>query len=193
MLLVAEPCSHPVKKEPAEPECPAPVPTDIQLLPQQAGMASILASAVINSECTASQGLGLLGLGARGLQLGPQVVGRGSLGKHRPWVQSPGPQTAPRETSELRDSSTAEAGDTRVLGSTEAARAGHLDTGSHERTQGKRVPGCRWHKDTLGQQWGPSPGAGTAGQAPRAQVHHEKSRQTGLRPRLDSVPPMPNG
>lgn len=191
---MAEPCSHPVKKEPAEPECPAPVPTDIQLLPQQAGMASILASAVINSECTASQGPGPHGprsartaAGATGSQ------GRGSLGKHRPWVQSPGPQTAPRETSELRDSSTAEAGDTRVLESTEAARAGHLDTGSHERTQGKRVPGCRWHKYTLGQQWGPSPGAGTAGEAPRAQVHHGKSRQTGLRPRLDSVPPMPNG
>jgi hypothetical protein len=45
--------SHPVK-EPAEPESPAPVHTDIQLLPQQAGMASILATAVINSEYTAT-------------------------------------------------------------------------------------------------------------------------------------------
>lgn len=53
MLLAAEPHStpnHPVKKEPAEPECLAPSHTDIQLLPQQAGMASILATAVINSE-----------------------------------------------------------------------------------------------------------------------------------------------
>lgn len=53
MLLTAEPHStpnHPVKKEPAEPEGLAPSHTDIQLLPQQAGMASILATAVINSE-----------------------------------------------------------------------------------------------------------------------------------------------
>ena len=53
MLLVAKPPSnpsHPVKKEPAEPESPAPSHPDIQLLPQQAGMASILATAVVNSE-----------------------------------------------------------------------------------------------------------------------------------------------
>lgn len=53
LLTAAEPRgtpSHPVKEEPAEPECPAPSHTDIQLLPQQAGMASILATAVINSE-----------------------------------------------------------------------------------------------------------------------------------------------
>lgn len=53
VLLVAKPPSnpsHPVKKEPAEPESPAPSHPDIQLLPQQAGMASILATAVINSE-----------------------------------------------------------------------------------------------------------------------------------------------
>lgn len=53
VLLVTEPHStprHPVKKEPTEPESLAPSHTDIQLLPQQAGMASILATAVINSE-----------------------------------------------------------------------------------------------------------------------------------------------
>lgn len=53
LLTAAEPRStpsHPMKKEPAEPECPAPAHADIQLLPQQAGMASILATAVINSE-----------------------------------------------------------------------------------------------------------------------------------------------
>lgn len=53
LLSAAEPRgtpSHPVKKEPAEPECLAPCHSDIQLLPQQAGMASILATAVINSE-----------------------------------------------------------------------------------------------------------------------------------------------
>lgn len=53
VLLSAEPHStpsHPVKKEPVEPECLVPSHTDIQLLPQQAGMASILATAVINSK-----------------------------------------------------------------------------------------------------------------------------------------------
>lgn len=57
VLLTAEPRStpgHPVKTEPAEPTCPAPA-HDLQLLPQQAGMASILATAVINSECWAPQ------------------------------------------------------------------------------------------------------------------------------------------
>lgn len=52
MLLVAEPHGtpkHPVQ-EPEEAGSSAPVHTDIQLLPQQAGMASILATAVINSE-----------------------------------------------------------------------------------------------------------------------------------------------
>lgn len=37
----------PVKEEP---EYPATLPSDIQLLPQQAGMAAILATAVVNSE-----------------------------------------------------------------------------------------------------------------------------------------------
>ncbi|KAM8775634.1 zinc finger protein ZFPM1 isoform 2-T2 [Rhynchonycteris naso] len=49
VFLVAEPHSPPVKKEPQEPECLAPSHTDIQLLPQQAGMASILATAIINN------------------------------------------------------------------------------------------------------------------------------------------------
>lgn len=55
LLTAAEPRgtpSHPVKEEPTEPECLAPAHADIQLLPQQAGMASILATAVINSEYT---------------------------------------------------------------------------------------------------------------------------------------------
>lgn len=53
VLLAAEPHSAPSQpvKEPVEPEGLAPSPaTDIQLLPQQAGMASILATAVVNSE-----------------------------------------------------------------------------------------------------------------------------------------------
>lgn len=39
---------NPTVKE--EPEYPATLPSDIQLLPQQAGMAAILATAVVNSE-----------------------------------------------------------------------------------------------------------------------------------------------
>ena len=54
VLLAAEPHSaprQPAKEEPAEPEGLAASPAaDIQLLPQQAGMASILATAVVNSE-----------------------------------------------------------------------------------------------------------------------------------------------
>ncbi|XP_048648358.1 zinc finger protein ZFPM1 [Marmota marmota marmota] len=68
VFLVAEPCGHPVKKEPAEPECPAPVPTDIQLLPQQAGMASILASAVINKDVFPCKDCGIWYRSERNLQ-----------------------------------------------------------------------------------------------------------------------------
>lgn len=56
-LLVAEPHDaprHPAK-ESSESTHPAPAHSDIQLLPQQAGMASILATAVINSECPTTQ------------------------------------------------------------------------------------------------------------------------------------------
>lgn len=49
VVLKAEP-TFAVKGEPAEPKEPAPTHPDIQLLPQQAGMASILATAVVNSE-----------------------------------------------------------------------------------------------------------------------------------------------
>ncbi|XP_046290551.1 zinc finger protein ZFPM1 isoform X2 [Marmota monax] len=68
VFLMAEPCGHPVKKEPAEPECPAPVPTDIQLLPQQAGMASILASAVINKDVFPCKDCGIWYRSERNLQ-----------------------------------------------------------------------------------------------------------------------------
>uniref|UniRef100_I3N167 Zinc finger protein ZFPM1 n=1 Tax=Ictidomys tridecemlineatus TaxID=43179 RepID=I3N167_ICTTR len=68
VFLMAEPRGHPVKKEPAEPECPAPVPTDIQLLPQQAGMASILASAVINKDVFPCKDCGIWYRSERNLQ-----------------------------------------------------------------------------------------------------------------------------
>ncbi|XP_055220469.1 zinc finger protein ZFPM1 isoform X2 [Gorilla gorilla gorilla] len=70
MLLTAEPHStpgHPVKKEPAEPTCPAPA-HDLQLLPQQAGMASILATAVINKDVFPCKDCGIWYRSERNLQ-----------------------------------------------------------------------------------------------------------------------------
>ncbi|KAF5914303.1 hypothetical protein HPG69_013088 [Diceros bicornis minor] len=71
MLLAAKPRSapsHPVKEEPAEPEGPAPSHTDIQLLPQQAGMASILATAVINKDVFPCKDCGIWYRSERNLQ-----------------------------------------------------------------------------------------------------------------------------
>ncbi|XP_050629566.1 zinc finger protein ZFPM1 [Macaca thibetana thibetana] len=70
VLLTAEPRStpgHPVKKEPAEPTCPAPA-HDLQLLPQQAGMASILATAVINKDVFPCKDCGIWYRSERNLQ-----------------------------------------------------------------------------------------------------------------------------
>uniref|UniRef100_A0A9L0IJB4 Zinc finger protein ZFPM1 n=1 Tax=Equus asinus TaxID=9793 RepID=A0A9L0IJB4_EQUAS len=69
--LAAEPRgapSHPVKEEPAEPEGPALSHTDIQLLPQQAGMASILATAVINKDVFPCKDCGIWYRSERNLQ-----------------------------------------------------------------------------------------------------------------------------
>nr|XP_031545082.1 zinc finger protein ZFPM1 [Vicugna pacos] len=69
--LMAEPHgapSHPVKKEPVEPEGPAPSHTDIQLLPQQAGMASILATAVVNKDVFPCKDCGIWYRSERNLQ-----------------------------------------------------------------------------------------------------------------------------
>ncbi|XP_039082625.1 zinc finger protein ZFPM1 isoform X2 [Hyaena hyaena] len=71
LLSAAEPRgtpSHPVKKEPAEPECLAPCHSDIQLLPQQAGMASILATAVINKDIFPCKDCGIWYRSERNLQ-----------------------------------------------------------------------------------------------------------------------------
>lgn len=64
-FVVAEPPAIPsqaLKTEPGDSPYTAPLHSDIQLLPQQAGMAAILATAVVNSE---SPGLGGTA-GARG-------------------------------------------------------------------------------------------------------------------------------
>ncbi|XP_030675983.1 zinc finger protein ZFPM1 isoform X3 [Nomascus leucogenys] len=71
VLLTAKPRStpgHPVEKEePAEPTCPAPA-HDLQLLPQQAGMASILATAVINKDVFPCKDCGIWYRSERNLQ-----------------------------------------------------------------------------------------------------------------------------
>ncbi|XP_032003481.2 zinc finger protein ZFPM1-like, partial [Hylobates moloch] len=71
VFLTAEPRStpgHPVEKEePAEPTCPAPA-HDLQLLPQQAGMASILATAVINKDVFPCKDCGIWYRSERNLQ-----------------------------------------------------------------------------------------------------------------------------
>lgn len=58
-FVVAEPPAvpnHGVKAEPGESPYPAALHSDIQLLPQQAGMAAILATAVVNSESRGHRG-----------------------------------------------------------------------------------------------------------------------------------------
>lgn len=61
-FVVAEPAAIPrqaVKAEPGDSPYPAALHSDIQLLPQQAGMAAILATAVVNSECRGDAGEGV--------------------------------------------------------------------------------------------------------------------------------------
>ncbi|XP_052023238.1 zinc finger protein ZFPM1 isoform X3 [Apodemus sylvaticus] len=70
VLLVTEPQGtrrHPVQ-EPADPGGSAPAHTDIQLLPQQAGMASILATAVINKDVFPCKDCGIWYRSERNLQ-----------------------------------------------------------------------------------------------------------------------------
>ncbi|XP_029098399.1 zinc finger protein ZFPM1 isoform X1 [Monodon monoceros] len=71
VLLAAEPHSAPSQpvKEPVEPEGLAPSPAaDIQLLPQQAGMASILATAVVNKDVFPCKDCGIWYRSERNLQ-----------------------------------------------------------------------------------------------------------------------------
>ncbi|XP_006152772.2 zinc finger protein ZFPM1, partial [Tupaia chinensis] len=72
VLLTAEPhgaASHPVKEEPAEAPCLAPMATaDIHLLPQQAGMASVLATAIINRDVFPCKDCGIWYRSERNLQ-----------------------------------------------------------------------------------------------------------------------------
>ncbi|XP_030060436.1 zinc finger protein ZFPM1 [Microcaecilia unicolor] len=60
--------NHEVKSEPAEPSYPAPLHSEIQLLPQQAGMAAILATAVVNKDVFPCKDCGIWYRSERNLQ-----------------------------------------------------------------------------------------------------------------------------
>uniref|UniRef100_A0A8D0GRB3 Zinc finger protein ZFPM1 n=1 Tax=Sphenodon punctatus TaxID=8508 RepID=A0A8D0GRB3_SPHPU len=70
-LVMAEPLGIPndtVKSEPGDPAFPSKLPPDIQLLPQQAGMAAILATAVINKDVFPCKDCGIWYRSERNLQ-----------------------------------------------------------------------------------------------------------------------------
>ncbi|XP_066493810.1 zinc finger protein ZFPM1 [Tiliqua scincoides] len=71
-FIMAEPMgipNHTVKSEPGDPACPASVlPSEIQLLPQQAGMAAILATAVVNKDVFPCKDCGIWYRSERNLQ-----------------------------------------------------------------------------------------------------------------------------
>ncbi|XP_010842303.1 PREDICTED: zinc finger protein ZFPM1 [Bison bison bison] len=99
VLLVAKPPSnpsHPVKKEPAEPESPAPSHPDIQLLPQQAGMASILATAVVNKDVFPCKDCGIWYRSERNLQAHLLYYCASRQGAGSPAVATP--DEKPKET-----------------------------------------------------------------------------------------------
>nr|XP_056718367.1 zinc finger protein ZFPM1 [Euleptes europaea] len=70
-FVMAEPMgipNHAVKSEPGDPACPAVLPSEIQLLPQQAGMAAILATAVVNKDVFPCKDCGIWYRSERNLQ-----------------------------------------------------------------------------------------------------------------------------
>ncbi|XP_036690311.1 zinc finger protein ZFPM1 [Balaenoptera musculus] len=100
VLLAAEPHSaprQPAKEEPAEPEGLAPSPaTDIQLLPQQAGMASILATAVVNKDVFPCKDCGIWYRSERNLQAHLLYYCASRQGTSSPAVAAP--DEKPKET-----------------------------------------------------------------------------------------------
>ncbi|XP_024591505.1 zinc finger protein ZFPM1 [Neophocaena asiaeorientalis asiaeorientalis] len=99
VLLAAEPHSAPSQpvKEPVEPEGLAPSPaTDIQLLPQQAGMASILATAVVNKDVFPCKDCGIWYRSERNLQAHLLYYCASRQGTSSPAVAAP--EEKPKET-----------------------------------------------------------------------------------------------
>ncbi|TEA40458.1 hypothetical protein DBR06_SOUSAS30610045, partial [Sousa chinensis] len=99
VLLAAEPHSAPSQpvKEPVEPEGLAPSPAaDIQLLPQQAGMASILATAVVNKDVFPCKDCGIWYRSERNLQAHLLYYCASRRGASSPAVAAP--DEKPKET-----------------------------------------------------------------------------------------------
>ncbi|XP_057390379.1 zinc finger protein ZFPM1 isoform X2 [Balaenoptera acutorostrata] len=100
VLLAAEPHSaprQPAKEEPAEPEGLAASPAaDIQLLPQQAGMASILATAVVNKDVFPCKDCGIWYRSERNLQAHLLYYCASRQGTSSPAVAAP--DEKPKET-----------------------------------------------------------------------------------------------
>ncbi|XP_077642518.1 zinc finger protein ZFPM1 [Lonchura striata] len=101
-LVVAEPAAVPkpgVKAEPGESPYPAALHSDIQLLPQQAGMAAILATAVVNKDVFPCKDCGIWYRSERNLQahLMYYCASRQSAGAGSPALDEKPKETYPNE------------------------------------------------------------------------------------------------
>ncbi|XP_030083654.2 zinc finger protein ZFPM1 [Serinus canaria] len=101
-LVVAEPPAvpnHGVKVEPSESPYPAALHSDIQLLPQQAGMAAILATAVVNKDVFPCKDCGIWYRSERNLQahLMYYCASRQSAGAGSPALDEKPKETYPNE------------------------------------------------------------------------------------------------
>ncbi|NWT61159.1 FOG1 protein, partial [Erythrocercus mccallii] len=101
-FVVAEPPAvpkHGVKAEPGESPYPAALHSDIQLLPQQAGMAAILATAVVNKDVFPCKDCGIWYRSERNLQahLMYYCASRQSAGAGSPALEEKAKETYPNE------------------------------------------------------------------------------------------------
>ncbi|XP_074142329.1 zinc finger protein ZFPM1 isoform X2 [Sminthopsis crassicaudata] len=99
-VLMAEPrgiASNPVKTEPGDPEYPATLHSDIQLLPQQAGMAAILATAVVNKDIFPCKDCGIWYRSERNLQAHLMYYCASRQSSGSPLVEEKPKETYPNE------------------------------------------------------------------------------------------------
>ncbi|XP_043845099.1 zinc finger protein ZFPM1 isoform X2 [Dromiciops gliroides] len=99
-FLMAEPqgiTSNPVKTEPGDPEYPAALHADIQLLPQQAGMAAILATAVVNKDIFPCKDCGIWYRSERNLQAHLMYYCASRQSSASPLVEEKPKETYPNE------------------------------------------------------------------------------------------------
>ncbi|XP_072492405.1 zinc finger protein ZFPM1 [Notamacropus eugenii] len=99
-FVMAEPrgiTSNPVKAEPGDPEYPATMHSDIQLLPQQAGMAAILATAVVNKDIFPCKDCGIWYRSERNLQAHLMYYCASRQSSGSPLVEEKPKETYPNE------------------------------------------------------------------------------------------------